>query len=600
MRIGIPKERLPNETRVAATPKTVEQLLKLGFSVAIESGAGQLASFDDKAFAQAGADIVDGNAIWQSEIILKVNAPEEEEIALLNPGTTLVSFIWPAQNPGLMEKLAERKVTVMAMDSVPRISRAQSLDALSSMANIAGYRAIVEAAHEFGRFFTGQITAAGKVPPAKVMVIGAGVAGLAAIGAANSLGAIVRAFDTRPEVKEQVQSMGAEFLELDFKEEAGSGDGYAKVMSEAFIKAEMALFAAQAKEVDIIVTTALIPGKPAPKLITRDMVDSMKAGSVIVDLAAQNGGNCEYTVANQVVTTDNGVKVIGYTDLPGRLPTQSSQLYGTNLVNLLKLLCKEKDGNIDVDFDDVVIRGVTVIRDGDITWPAPPIQVSAQPQAAPKAAPAPKEPEKPASPWRKYALMALAIILFGWLADVAPKEFLGHFTVFALACVVGYYVVWNVSHALHTPLMSVTNAISGIIVVGALLQIGQGGWVSFLSFIAVLIASINIFGGFTVTQRMLKSFHIVSGRMGALLVHFLPPPQQQTSGQAAKRWRNQPSPGRKPLSRIHQTAGVITQENPLQQLHRMTEGGDSQRRENTDERSDQQATKHRSQIRVSV
>ncbi|ECD1826978.1 Re/Si-specific NAD(P)(+) transhydrogenase subunit alpha, partial [Salmonella enterica subsp. enterica serovar Virchow] len=380
MRIGIPKERLPNETRVAATPKTVEQLLKLGFSVAIESGAGQLASFDDKAFAQAGADIVDGNAIWQSEIILKVNAPEEEEIALLNPGTTLVSFIWPAQNPGLMEKLAERKVTVMAMDSVPRISRAQSLDALSSMANIAGYRAIVEAAHEFGRFFTGQITAAGKVPPAKVMVIGAGVAGLAAIGAANSLGAIVRAFDTRPEVKEQVQSMGAEFLELDFKEEAGSGDGYAKVMSEAFIKAEMALFAAQAKEVDIIVTTALIPGKPAPKLITRDMVDSMKAGSVIVDLAAQNGGNCEYTVANQVVTTDNGVKVIGYTDLPGRLPTQSSQLYGTNLVNLLKLLCKEKDGNIDVDFDDVVIRGVTVIRDGDITWPAPPIQVSAQPQ----------------------------------------------------------------------------------------------------------------------------------------------------------------------------------------------------------------------------
>ncbi|MDM10356.1 Re/Si-specific NAD(P)(+) transhydrogenase subunit alpha [Salmonella enterica] len=506
MRIGIPKERLPNETRVAATPKTVEQLLKLGFSVAIESGAGQPASFDDKAFAQAGADIVDGNAIWQSEIILKVNAPEEDEIALLNPGTTLVSFIWPAQNPGLMEKLAERKVTVMAMDSVPRISRAQSLDALSSMANIAGYRAIVEAAHEFGRFFTGQITAAGKVPPAKVMVIGAGVAGLAAIGAANSLGAIVRAFDTRPEVKEQVQSMGAEFLELDFKEEAGSGDGYAKVMSEAFIKAEMALFAAQAKEVDIIVTTALIPGKPAPKLITRDMVDSMKAGSVIVDLAAQNGGNCEYTVANQVVTTDNGVKVIGYTDLPGRLPTQSSQLYGTNLVNLLKLLCKEKDGNIDVDFDDVVIRGVTVIRDGDITWPAPPILVSAQPQAAPKAAPAPKEPEKPTSPWRKYALMALAIILFGWLADVAPKEFLGHFTVFALACVVGYYVVWNVSHALHTPLMSVTNAISGIIVVGALLQIGQGGWVSFLSFIAVLIASINIFGGFTVTQRMLKMF----------------------------------------------------------------------------------------------
>nr|WP_318381838.1 Re/Si-specific NAD(P)(+) transhydrogenase subunit alpha [uncultured Enterobacter sp.] len=506
MRIGVPKERLANETRVAATPKTVEQLLKLGFTVAVESGAGKLASFDDEAFTQAGAVIVTGNDVWQSDLILKVNAPGDDEIALLNPGTTLVSFIWPAQNPELLEKLAAKNVTIMAMDSVPRISRAQSLDALSSMANIAGYRAIVEAAHEFGRFFTGQITAAGKVPPAKVMVIGAGVAGLAAIGAANSLGAIVRAFDTRPEVKEQVQSMGAEFLELDFEEEAGSGDGYAKVMSAAFIEAEMALFAAQAKEVDIIVTTALIPGKPAPTLITREMVDSMQAGSVIVDLAAQNGGNCEYTVANQVVTTPNGVKVIGYTDLPGRLPTQSSQLYGTNLVNLLKLLCKEKDGNVVVDFDDVVVRGVTVVRDGAVTWPAPPIQVSAQPQAAAKPAAAPVEPAKPASPWTKYAFMALAIILFGWLADVAPKEFLGHFTVFALACVVGYYVVWNVSHALHTPLMSVTNAISGIIVVGALLQIGHGGWISFLSFVAVLIASINIFGGFTVTQRMLKMF----------------------------------------------------------------------------------------------
>lgn len=506
MRIGVPKERLANETRVAATPKTVEQLLKLGFTVAIESDAGKLASFDDNAFTQAGATVVDGDNVWHSDVILKVNAPTDDEIALLNPGTTLVSFIWPAQNAPLMEKLAARNITVMAMDSVPRISRAQALDALSSMANIAGYRAIVEAAHEFGRFFTGQITAAGKVPPAKVMVIGAGVAGLAAIGAANSLGAIVRAFDTRPEVKEQVQSMGAEFLELDFKEEAGSGDGYAKVMSEAFIKAEMELFAAQAKDVDIIVTTALIPGKPAPKLITREMVDSMKSGSVVVDLAAQNGGNCEYTVANEVVTTPNGVKIIGYTDLPGRLAAQSSQLYGTNLVNLLKLLCKEKDGNVAVDFEDVVVRGVTVIRDGEVTWPAPPIQVSAQPQAAAKAAPVAKEEAKPTSPWLKYGIMALVIILFGWLADVAPKEFLGHFTVFALACVVGYYVVWNVSHALHTPLMSVTNAISGIIVVGALLQIGHGGWVSLLSFIAVLIASINIFGGFTVTQRMLKMF----------------------------------------------------------------------------------------------
>lgn len=505
MRIGVPRERLANEARVAATPKTVEQLLKLGFTVAIESAAGKLASFEDAAYQAAGATITDTADVWQSDLILKVNAPLEEEIALMREGSTLVSFIWPAQNPELMAKLAARNVTAMAMDSVPRISRAQSLDALSSMANIAGYRAIVEAAHEFGRFFTGQITAAGKVPPAKVMIIGAGVAGLAAIGAAGSLGAIVRAFDTRPEVKEQVQSMGAEFLELDFEEEAGIGDGYAKVMSEAFIKAEMALFAAQAEEVDIIVTTALIPGRPAPKLITKEMVASMKPGSVIVDLAAQTGGNCELTVADQVTITENGVKIIGYTDLPSRLPTQSSQLYGTNLVNLLKLLSKEKNGEIDIDFEDTVIRGVTVVRDGEVTWPAPPIQVSAQPKQA-AAAPIEKVEKKPTSPMVKYGLIALAIILFGWFANSAPKEFLSHFTVFALACVVGYYVVWNVSHALHTPLMSVTNAISGIIVVGALLQIGHGGWVSFLSFVAVLIASINIFGGFTVTQRMLKMF----------------------------------------------------------------------------------------------
>ncbi|MBK5142237.1 Re/Si-specific NAD(P)(+) transhydrogenase subunit alpha [Budviciaceae bacterium BWR-B9] len=507
MRIGVPRERLANEARVAATPKTVEQLIKLGFTVAIEQGAGKLASFEDSAYEAAAATIVSTDDVWQSDIILKVNAPEEFEIELLREGTTLVSFIWPAQNPELMQKLADKKVTVLAMDSVPRISRAQSMDALSSMANIAGYRAIVEAAHEFGRFFTGQITAAGKVPPAKVMVIGAGVAGLAAIGAAGSLGAIVRAFDTRPEVKEQVQSMGAEFLELDFEEEAGSGDGYAKVMSEAFIKAEMELFAAQAKDVDIIVTTALIPGKPAPKLITTAMVESMKPGSVIVDLAAQNGGNCDLTVADQITETPNGVKIIGYTDLPSRLPTQSSQLYGTNLVNLLKLLCKEKNGELDINFEDDVIRGVTVVKTGEITWPAPPIKVSAQPQK-PKVADvmAAKAEAAPSSPVKKYALLALAIILFGWLASVAPASFLSHFTVFALACVVGYYVVWNVSHALHTPLMSVTNAISGIIVVGALLQIGHGGWVTFFSFIAVLIASINIFGGFTVTQRMLKMF----------------------------------------------------------------------------------------------
>ncbi|KKB05244.1 Re/Si-specific NAD(P)(+) transhydrogenase subunit alpha [Pantoea anthophila] len=507
MLIGIPKERLPNESRVAATPKTVEQLIKLGFSVTLEHDAGKRASFDDESYLAAGATLSGRQQVWQADIVMKVNAPDDDEIALTRAGSTLVSFIWPAQNPALLEKLAARQVTVMAMDSVPRISRAQSLDALSSMANIAGYRAIVEAAHEFGRFFTGQITAAGKVPPAKVMVIGAGVAGLAAIGAAGSLGAIVRAFDTRPEVKEQVQSMGAEFLELDFEEEAGSGDGYARVMSDAFIKAEMALFASQAREVDIIVTTALIPGKPAPKLITEEMIASMKPGSVIVDLAAQTGGNCALTVADQVTVTPNGVKIIGYTDLPSRLATQSSQLYGTNLVNLLRLLCKEKNGEIQVDFEDVVVRGVTVVRDGEITWPAPPIQVSAAPQARPAAAkPAEKPEAKPASPWRTALLMALAIVLFGWLASVAPAEFLSHFTVFALSCVVGYYVVWNVSHALHTPLMSVTNAISGIIVIGAVLQMGHGGWVTFISFIAVLIASINIFGGFTVTQRMLKMF----------------------------------------------------------------------------------------------
>ncbi|ORM70046.1 Re/Si-specific NAD(P)(+) transhydrogenase subunit alpha [Pantoea rwandensis] len=507
MLIGIPKERLANESRVAATPKTVEQLIKLGFSVTVEQGAGIRASFDDESFIAAGAAITSTHEVWQSDIVLKVNAPDDQEIELTRAGSTLVSFIWPAQNPALLEKLAARQVTVMAMDSVPRISRAQALDALSSMANIAGYRAIVEAAHEFGRFFTGQITAAGKVPPAKVMIIGAGVAGLAAIGAAGSLGAIVRAFDTRPEVKEQVQSMGAEFLELDFEEEAGSGDGYAKVMSEAFIKAEMELFAAQAKEVDIIVTTALIPGKPAPKLITAEMVASMKPGSVIVDLAAATGGNCDLTVADQVTLTSNGVKIIGYTDLPSRLATQSSQLYGTNLVNLLKLLCKEKNGEITVDFEDVVVRGVTVIRDGEVTWPAPPIQVSAAPKTAQAAIQLKAKVEaKPVSPWRKYLLLALAVVLFACLANVAPPEFLSHFTVFALSCVVGYYVVWNVSHALHTPLMSVTNAISGIIVVGAVLQMGHGGWVTFLAFVAVLIASINIFGGFTVTQRMLKMF----------------------------------------------------------------------------------------------
>ncbi|MCT8774592.1 Re/Si-specific NAD(P)(+) transhydrogenase subunit alpha [Glaesserella parasuis] len=507
MLIGVPRELLDGETRVAATPKTVEQIKKLGFEVIIEENAGFKASFEDDAFAQAGATIGNAQAVWNADIIFKVNAPTDAEIALIKEGATLVSFIWPAQNPELMQKLSAKKINVLAMDAVPRISRAQALDALSSMANIAGYRAVVEAAHEFGSFFTGQITAAGKVPPAKVLVIGAGVAGLAAIGAANSLGAIVRAFDSRPEVKEQVQSMGASFLEIDFKEEGGSGDGYAKVMSEEFNRRALALYAEQAKEVDIIITTALIPGKPAPRLITKEMVATMKPGSVIVDLAAATGGNCELTQAGKVVTTENQVKIIGYTDLPGRLPTQSSQLYGTNLVNLLKLLCKEKDGNINIDFEDVVLRGVTVIRDGEVTWPAPPIQVSAQPQQKAAAKPAEKKEEKPADPRIKYGLLALTVIAFLWLASVAPAAFLSHFTVFVLSCVVGYYVVWNVSHALHTPLMAVTNAISGIIIVGALLQISQGSFfISVLAFIAILVASINIFGGFKVTQRMLAMF----------------------------------------------------------------------------------------------
>ncbi|HBO38546.1 MAG TPA: Re/Si-specific NAD(P)(+) transhydrogenase subunit alpha, partial [Pasteurellaceae bacterium] len=377
MLIGVPRELLDNESRVAATPKTVQQILKLGFEVIVEHDAGFKASFEDNAFLEAGAKVGDQKDIWNADIIFKVNPPTDEETALMKEGATLVSFIWPAQRPDLIEKLSAKKINVLAMDAVPRISRAQALDALSSMANIAGYRAVVEAAHEFGRFFTGQITAAGKVPPAKVLVIGAGVAGLAAIGAANSLGAIVRAFDSRPEVKEQVQSMGASFLEIDFKEEGGSGDGYAKVMSDEFNRRALALYAEQAKDVDIIITTALIPGKPAPRLITKEMVASMKPGSVIVDLAAATGGNCELAKAGEVVVTDNQVKIIGYTDLPSRLPTQSSQLYGTNLVNLLKLLCKEKDGNINIDFEDVVLRGVTVIRDGEVTWPAPPIKVSA-------------------------------------------------------------------------------------------------------------------------------------------------------------------------------------------------------------------------------
>lgn len=509
MKIGIPKEIAAGETRVAATPNTVIQLKKLGFDVVLESGAGEKASFTDEAYRAAGAEIADRDAVWQSGLIYKLNSPEEEEIAKIKDGTTLVSFLYPALHPELVEKLSHKKIDVLAMDMVPRISRAQSLDALSSMANIGGYRAVIEAANHFGRFFTGQITAAGKVPPAKVLVIGAGVAGLAAIGTARSLGAIVRAFDTRLEVAEQIESMGGEFLKLEFEsnEDGSTSGGYAKVMSEEFIKAEMALFAEQAKEVDIIVTTALIPGKPAPRLITREIADNMKPGSVIVDMASATGGNCEYTVPDQMIVTDSGIKVIGYNDLPGRLPTQSSEMYATNLVNLAKLLSKAKDGNIDIDFDDVILRNMTVIKNGEVTFPPPAISVSAAPAKKTAAETAAVVKEKKDNKGLKWTFGLIGIGLFALIGLYAPKEFLGHFTVFVLACVVGYYVVWNVTHSLHTPLMSVTNAISGIIVVGALLQIGSEiNAITILSFIGILIATINVVGGFTVTQRMLKMF----------------------------------------------------------------------------------------------
>jgi NAD(P) transhydrogenase subunit alpha len=514
MKIGIPKEVHPGEKRVAATPETVGQLAKLGYTVAVEAGAGQGAQFADDAYRQAGAEVVaDTRALWaQSDIVLKVRAPEQQpklglhEAELLREGSTLLSFIWPAQNPDLLERLKARRVTVIAMDAVPRISRAQKLDALSSMANIAGYRAVIEAAQHFGRFFTGQITAAGKVPPAKVMVIGAGVAGLAAIGTARSLGAIVRAFDVRPEVKQQIESMGAEFLELDFKEEGSGGGGYAKQMSPEFIKAEMELFAAQAKDVDIIITTALIPGKPAPKLITAEMVDSMRQGSVVVDLAAEQGGNCDYTRPGEVAVR-NGVTIIGYTDLPSRLATQSSQLYGTNLRHFLTDLTPKKDGNIVVNMEDDVIRGATVINQGNITWPPPPLKIPAIAAAPASAVPKAANEAKPSKGRGSLIVMVLGALMLVLVGAYAPPAFMQHLTVFVLAVFVGFHVIWNVAPALHTPLMSVTNAISGIIVIGALLQISNPSLlVLILAGISVLIATINIAGGFWVTQRMLKMF----------------------------------------------------------------------------------------------
>ena len=509
MKIGVPRETHPGERRVATTPEVAVQLQKLGYEVVVEKDAGAAASFSDEAYEEAGCTIA-GSAsdIWSgSDIILKVRPPESEQAEGLKESQALISFLYPGQNPELLEQLTKSGGTALAMDSVPRISRAQKMDALSSMANIAGYRAVVEAAQHFGRFFTGQITAAGKVPPAKVMVIGAGVAGLAAIGAAKSMGAIVRAFDTRPEVKEQVESMDAEFLMLDFEDEDGSGEGgYAKVMSDEFIKAEMALFAEQAKDVDIIITTALIPGKPAPKLITREMVESMKDGSVIVDLAAEQGGNCELTEPGEVAVR-NGVSIIGYTDLPSRLAAQSSQLYGTNLRHLLTDMTPEKDGNLVLDLEDEVVRGATVCTGGETLWPPPPPKLSAAaPAAKAEPAPPPVKEEKKSVMGPIVGMVVAGLALLG-LGAVAPPSFMAHFTVFVLACFVGYMVIWNVTAALHTPLMSVTNAISSIIVIGALLQISSD--VPVIKWIAVgtvLITSVNIFGGFAVTRRMLEMF----------------------------------------------------------------------------------------------
>jgi NAD(P) transhydrogenase subunit alpha len=520
--IGIPTETFPEEKRVATVPEVVAKLIKLGFKVSVQSGAGDAASVGDDAYRAAGAEIVDSAAIWSSsDIIFKVRAPSAAEVGLMRSGQTLVSFVWPAQNPQLMQSLAAKKATVLAMDSVPRISRAQKLDALSSMANIAGYRAVIEAAHHFGRFFTGQITAAGKVPPAKVFVIGAGVAGLAAIGAASGLGAIVRANDTRPEVADQVKSMGGEFVPVDYVEEGSGVGGYAKVMSEGFLKAQAAVFAKQAKEVDIIITTALIPGKPAPKLISADMVRSMAPGSVIVDMAAEQGGNCELTEPGRVVVR-HGVTLIGYTDLPSRLARQSSTLYATNLLRLAEELCKTKDGVINVNMEDEVIRGTTVIKEGSITWPPPAPKLSAAPPTTAKpAAAVPAVPKghgdaaAPASARATAITFVAGAALFAYIGAYAPPAFLAHFTVFVLACFVGYMVIWNVTPALHTPLMSVTNAISSIITIGALVQVAPfetdpGGrptaWIIGLAVISIGLVAINMFGGFAVTQRMLQMF----------------------------------------------------------------------------------------------
>jgi NAD(P) transhydrogenase subunit alpha len=521
-RIGVPREIFPGEKRVATVPDVVTKLTKLGFAVVVEQGAGDLADLSDQAYEQAGASIApSAAALWSgSDIVFKVRAPTVEEVALMHEGQTLIGFLWPAQNSDLMQQLAAKKVTALSIDALPRtLSRAQKMDALTSMAGVSGYRAVVEAAGAFGRFFNGQITAAGKVPPAKVFIAGAGVAGLAAIGAAASLGAIVRANDTRAEVADQVVSLGGEFVKVNYEEEGSGGGGYAKVMSEGFQAAQREMYAQQTKECDIIITTALIPGKPAPKLITAEMVRNMKPGSVIVDMAAEQGGNCELTEPGKAVVK-HGVTIVGYTDLASRMARQSSTLYGTNLFRLTEELCKTKDGVINVNMEDDAIRGLTVIKEGAITWPAPPLVVAAKPAPKPAAAPAAKkghghgEPSGPMPAGQLAIVAGVAAVLFALVGAYAPAAFLSHFTVFVLACFVGYMVVWNVKPALHTPLMSVTNAISSIIAIGALVQISPianaaarpNTLIIVLASLALVLTAINMFGGFAVTQRMLAMF----------------------------------------------------------------------------------------------
>lgn len=503
MKVGIPREVLATETRVAATPKTVQRLKKQGFDVYVEKHAGAHALFSDQDYIDAGAEIFkDSASLYKTvDIILKVQPLTKEEIGLVNSGAMVASYLWPAQNQELLQLLAEKKINAVAMDAIPRITRAQKMDVLSSMANVAGYRAVIEGANYYGKFLNGQITAAGKVDPAKILVIGAGVAGLAAIGTANSLGAIVRAFDTRKEVREQIQSMGAQFLTVELDEDGSTASGYSKEMSQAFIDAEMALFRAQAKEVDIIITTAQIPGKAAPKLILKDMVEMMKPGSVIVDLAASTGGNCELTKPGEIYTY-KGVTILGKVD---QLPAQASGLYGNNLCHLLDDM--GKNDNFKIDMNDDIISRAMVVHDGKINWPPKPLSVAAKP--APKCTVPEVSTKTPENKNQTtiFVLVALLILLF-LIGLVAPPAFLSHFTVFVLACFVGWQVVWNVSHSLHTPLMSVTNAISGIIIIGGILHIQNDitAPITILALTAVLVATINIAGGFFITHRMLKMF----------------------------------------------------------------------------------------------